>query len=73
MLKLVITTINIYYSPLGTTLSIRDATGRNDKRVTKLLACGLKFDSKQNTFIACTETEWNTALDALKNLHFSEN
>lgn len=66
MRKIAITTLNICYSPLGTTLTIRDATGRNDKRKNDLLACGLEFNPKQNIFTANTEAEWNTALDVLK-------
>lgn len=62
----VITTLTINYIPLGTSITIRDARGRNDKRIALLCQSGLKQDSHQNTFTATTESEWNTALDMLK-------
>lgn len=61
-----ITTLTIQYAPLGSTITIRDARGRNDKRISKLCQAGLKQDSRQNIFTASTESEWNTALDMLK-------
>lgn len=62
----VITTLTIHYAPLGTTIIIRDARGRNDKRIAILCQSGLKQNTSQNTFTATTESEWNTALDMLK-------
>lgn len=62
----VITTLTIHYAPLGTAITIRDARGRNNKRIEKLQSAGFKSDSRQTTFTACTESEWNSALDMLK-------